>query len=235
MRYGGQETHFLSLSTCLSISLSLLTAICQLAHAPRAVFVGAATAPTPASGSSGDGGSTEPQGSCKDTCSGKVAAPPSRARPARPDLCQRHSTRTSTSTCKYVSTLSPSCPFPQGIGPVGAKNCWCDPACEATGDCCADHRVHCSGGGAGQRSGSCVGNCGKKSSDEQGGWCWCEAACVKWGDCCADFEQVCGPPPAPVSTGKCAGHCGVKSTVGNLPSRSLALSRFLSLSLSIYI
>jgi hypothetical protein len=54
-----------------------------------------------------------------------------------------------------------------------------------------DNRTdHWNGGRLIRREKSCLGRCGRNSSD---GSCWCDSACESYGDCCVDKIEQCGP------------------------------------------
>ena len=78
-----------------------------------------------------------------------------------------------------------------GAAPTG--DCWCDDACHAYGDCCADKVTECGDGGS--VPGTCAGACDGPADD---GTCWCDDICFAYGDCCADKEAECG-----ASDGEC--------------------------------
>jgi hypothetical protein len=104
-------------------------------------------------------------------------------------------------------------------------NCWCDPSCITSGDCCADFGEYCPlsptvpSSGSSSASTSCQNHCGKAS-----GTCWCDNMCAETNDCCSDYGTLCQPTPAataiptpadssasesaPNSGLSCKGNCG---------------------------
>ncbi len=62
-----------------------------------------------------------------------------------------------------------------------AGSCFCDAACSALGDCCADYAPIC-------ETDSCWEGCGGAAPS---GACWCDDLCASYGDCCSDFADSC--------------------------------------------
>lgn len=62
-----------------------------------------------------------------------------------------------------------------------AGTCFCDSACAAFGDCCADYAPTCS-------PDSCWEGCGGSAPS---GACFCDDLCTSLGDCCTDFADAC--------------------------------------------
>jgi hypothetical protein len=81
-------------------------------------------------------------------------------------------------------------------GPSLDGTCYCNPECQASGDCCPDVALCASGAGGagGAQSGGCTSAlCNTEQPASQGGVeCYCDANCTTYGDCCANKPQVCG-------------------------------------------
>ena len=79
----------------------------------------------------------------------------------------------------YVFTLdwAPGCA--NSCGAQSPAGCWCDSACQGSGDCCPDVAFQC---------GSCANSCGAQSP----AGCWCDSDCAGFGDCCSDSLMQCG-------------------------------------------
>lgn len=68
-------------------------------------------------------------------------------------------------------------------------SCWCDYACVANQDCCADYALTCGTRFDGVKTlgaGSCYQKCGGAGLD-----CWCDGICENSGDCCHDYVAHC--------------------------------------------
>lgn len=76
-------------------------------------------------------------------------------------------------------------------GPSADGSCYCDAACQQSGDCCADV-AQC--GTTGATTGGCTAAlCGTdKPANENGVECYCDPSCMLYGDCCSNTTTVCG-------------------------------------------
>jgi hypothetical protein len=74
--------------------------------------------------------------------------------------------------------------------------CYCDAACQQSGDCCPDFASLCGGsvGAGGATSGGCTPTlCANgQPATENGAPCYCDPMCMAYGDCCMNKVQVCG-------------------------------------------
>lgn len=88
------------------------------------------------------------------------------------------------------------CDSDSAVQTGGGHACFCDPACEANGDCCADFGQVCRGDDEPEDPppGLCDGACDSSAPKEvgDGTQCYCDDLCVANGDCCSGWATTCG-------------------------------------------
>ncbi|MEZ4366090.1 MAG: N-acetylmuramoyl-L-alanine amidase [Kofleriaceae bacterium] len=95
------------------------------------------------------------------------------------------------------ATAAGSCAGACGVdtpAPGSAPACYCDPSCEAYGDCCADYAAVCATPATPPPAAgpTCVDRCGDLApAPGSTPACYCDPSCEGYGDCCDDYALAC--------------------------------------------